>query len=444
MTNQSAEHYAEGQTADSPMATHEIDLKALPGPWVVQYIDRRSGPRQVPLQLGQRVTIGSRQDADIQIEDPCVSGVHCQLDASRGQLELIDMGSKNGVFLGHARISKACLSGATTTFTIGKTVFSLKVTREPATRGNIEPIAGLIGRSEPIVRLTADIRRLAKLKAPVLIVGETGVGKDVVAQALHHLSGRSGQYVPLNVATIPESLADSELFGHCRGAFTGASQPRTGAFELANAGTLFLDEIGELVPAIQAKLLRVLEDGVVRPVGAAQGRATEVRVVSATCAPLAERCANGQFRFDLLQRLSVVTLEVPPLRERRSDIPLLAQAWLERYRAEVGIRGLGDDALAALVAYDWPGNVRELGAVIYRSSVMADSSLIDKATVERALQRKVGVRVQRRSDPHEFMVLAEGNVSMAARLAGLPRTTFRTWLSRSDAPKARENQAGDE
>jgi two-component system response regulator GlrR len=207
-------------------------------------------------------------------------------------------------------------------------------------------------------------------------------------------------------------------------------QQRVGAFEQAHQGSLFLDEIGELAPTVQAKMLRVLEDGIVKPVGATQSRAVDVRVISATCAPLGERCANGQFRFDLLQRLSVITLAVPPLRERRSDIPLLTQEWLERFRTEVGVRCISQEAISRLCAFDWPGNVRQLGAVLYRACVSAEVSLIDGVSIERAMSAQIGITSKRRTDPREFMTLAEGNVSRAARLAGLPRTTFRTWLSR--------------
>jgi DNA-binding NtrC family response regulator len=431
MQTKTSEDNASGHGAGFPGATGEISVDTVLGPWVVEYLDTSKGLKQVFLRRGEQMTIGSRGDVDLRLNDNCVSAVHCLLDATKGGLELMDLGSRNGVFLGGARIARARLERLTSSFTIGKTTLSVRLNTRCESREVTEPIAGLVGRSEPIVRLTGDIRRVAKLRAPVLIIGESGVGKDVVARSLHTLSARSGAYVPLNVAAIAESLSDSELFGHCRGAFTGAVQPRVGAFEQANGGTLFLDEIGELAPAIQAKLLRVLEDGMVRSVGAAQVRHVDVRVVSATCAPLGERCASGQFRNDLLHRLSVMILEVPPLRERKSDIPLLVQSLLERHRGEVGVHSLAPDALARLSDYEWPGNVRELGAVIYRACVNSESSVVDGAAIERALCRRIGGSPRRRSDPMELLTLAEGNVSRAARLAGLPRTTFRTWLSRT-------------
>lgn len=380
---------------------------------------------------GERVVIGSRGDSDLKLLDPCVSGRHCMLEASRGYLVLTDLGSLNGVFIGNVKVESAKLSERLATFVIGKSRVTVRGSSGELHPEEAEPDDGLYGMSEPILRLKREIRRLACLRAPVLILGESGVGKDVVARALHQLSHREGAYVPLNVATIPETLADSELFGHRKGAFTGALHARVGAFERAHQGTLFLDEIGELAPTIQVKLLRILEDGMVRPVGAAEERRVEVRVVSATWNRLFERSSAGQFRFDLLQRLSMVVLDVPPLRERRSDIPVLAQCWLKRYQAEVGERQLSHAAIERLCTHDWPGNVRELGGAIYRACVLADAELVDVDAVDRAMAAR-GVRYDRRGrDPQEILLRAGGNVSEAARLAGLPRTTFRTWLNRS-------------
>jgi DNA-binding NtrC family response regulator len=421
-----------GQKAETGFETGEFAAEAVRGPWLIECREGTGPLRKATLERGASLVLGSGRDVDVHIEDACVSGRHCRLDASGGTLELIDLDSKNGVFLGNARVRRARLPFTSAVFTIGRTLVAVKtITTDVAAHSDGDcAVPGLVGRSAPIVRLSMEIRRLARLKAPVLIVGESGVGKDVVARALHELSGRRGAYVPLNVATIPESLADSELFGHRRGAFTGAVQQQTGAFEEAHSGTLFLDEIGELALSVQAKLLRVLEDGMVKPVGAVQARRVDVRIVSATCAPLNERCSTGEFRFDLLQRLSMVTLRVPPLRDRRSDIPLLARAWLDRFCDEVGFRLLSDEAIELLGEYEWPGNVRQLGAVLYRACVCSDHQVLDIPAIEHALADQVGTSSKRRNDPREFLRLAEGNISRAARLAGLPRTTYRTWLSR--------------
>jgi DNA-binding NtrC family response regulator len=281
-----------------------------------------------------------------------------------------------------------------------------------------------------MLRVIAAIRKHASLRAPILLVGESGVGKDVAARAIHSLSGRVGDYNPINVATIPESLADSELFGHLRGAFTGAIANRSGAFSSAHKGTILLDEIGELPLPIQAKLLRIVEDGIVRPVGATRSQTVDVRIISATWVPLIERVHQGRFRFDLLQRLSTVVIEIPPLRKRRSDIPALVSHWVHLQEPELGRKIFTSAAIARLVAYDWPGNVRELAAVLYRACVGAEGIEVDWHNIDEGLEAGVSSPTQHRADPQALLCRCEGNVSMAARVAGLPRSTFRSRLAR--------------
>jgi DNA-binding NtrC family response regulator len=430
-----------GQSTDEALATSEITVKTGFGPWTVELVGGNMRGAQVRLNHGERLVIGSRGDADLRVRDSWVSGRHCVLDASGRDLLLIDLSSRNGVYVGNVRIESARLAADPSAFTIGKTTIVVRSCVHDSGASMREPIEGLEGQSEPMLRLKREIRRLAKLRAPVLIVGETGAGKDVVARALHQLSGRSGPYVPINVATIPENLAESELFGHKRGAFTGALQGRIGAFEQAHGGTLFLDEIGELAPTIQAKMLRILEDGMVRQVGATEARQVDVRVVSATWSSLAERSGVGEFRFDLLQRLSTVLVEVPPLRERRSDIPALAMHWLKQYSPEIGYKCLSDKAIECLCAHDWPGNVRELGSAIYRACVMSDGDLVEADAIVRAMATHGMRRNRLGRSPREFLLAAGGNVSEAARLAGLPRTTFRTWLTRTGRLESSDSDA---
>jgi two-component system response regulator GlrR len=281
-------------------------------------------------------------------------------------------------------------------------------------------------------RLVAEARRCASLRASVLLQGESGSGKDVVARALHLLSRRPGQYVPLNVGAIPESLADAELFGHKRGAFTGAVIARAGAFEQAHRGTLFLDEIADLPPSVQVKLLRVVEDRQVRPIGSPHSVDVDVRVVSASWAILEDRVAEEKFREDLFHRISTFVIRVPPLRARKSDIPALAHALLARIRDETGPRSLGSAALARLVAHSWPGNVRELASVLYRAAVTADGEHIESSHVEAALAGPSKARPRALSESEAVLLLREhgGNVSAAARTAGVPRSTFRSWLDK--------------
>jgi transcriptional regulator of acetoin/glycerol metabolism len=253
-------------------------------------------------------------------------------------------------------------------------------------------------------------------------------------RTLAELGRRDGPYVPLNMAALPESLADAELFGHRRGAFTGAVTSRVGAFEQAHEGTLFLDEIAELPLSIQVKLLRVVEDGMVRAVGATQALRVAVRLVSASWARLDERVVQGSFRADLYHRLSTVVVELPPLRERRSDIAQLSHSLLRRLRADVGERTLSSAALARLVDQSWPGNVRELGAVLYRAAASADYEIAARHVDEASRPTPNGRRPAR--DARALLEQCAGNVSQAARAAGVPRSTFRAWLSRAGAEGA--------
>jgi DNA-binding NtrC family response regulator len=294
-------------------------------------------------------------------------------------------------------------------------------------------LPGLVGNSLVMQRVVREVRRLAAVKGPVHLRGETGTGKDVLARALHAIGPRRGRsFIPLNVGTLPRELADAELFGHERGAFTGAHASRQGAFEQAHGGTLFLDEVAELSQDLQVKLLRVLEDGEVRPLGGRGLHKVDVRVVSATWAPLYRRVAEGLFRHDLFQRLSVFVIDVPPLRERRCDLPLLSERFLVDLRAEVGPRELSAGALAKLAAYGWPGNVRELRNVLYRAALSTDSFRIGTQEIADSLEKAAApLRVTLSADQARDLVDRNaGNISAAARQIGLARSTFRDLLGR--------------
>jgi DNA-binding NtrC family response regulator len=239
----------------------------------------------------------------------------------------------------------------------------------------VAPIEGLVGQSAAMLELARLVRLVAPTSATVLIEGETGSGKEVVAQAVHRLSARSRKpIVVLNCAAIPEALLEAELFGHARGAFTGAVSSRTGRIEAADGGTLFLDEIGEMPLALQAKMLRFLECGELQRVGENEPVRVDVRVVAATHQHLEERVAQGSFRLDLYHRLAVFPVEVPPLREHLEDLPALAEHLL----AELGKRSprkrMADGVMAALQAHSWPGNVRELAHVLERATILAGAS----------------------------------------------------------------------
>jgi DNA-binding NtrC family response regulator len=236
----------------------------------------------------------------------------------------------------------------------------------------VEPLPEMIGASPSIQELARLVRLVAPRSATVLIEGETGTGKELVAKAVHTLSPRASRsFTVLNCAAIPESLLEAELFGHTRGAFTGAVQSRTGRIEAAHGGTLFLDEIGEMPLGLQAKMLRFLESGELQRVGENEVVRVDVRVVAATHQHLEERSAAGTFRFDLYHRLAVFPVEVPALRDRMEDLPLLAEHFLAKMGREMPRKALRADALKKLAGYNWPGNVRELKHVLERGAILA-------------------------------------------------------------------------
>lgn len=241
-----------------------------------------------------------------------------------------------------------------------------------------EPRSPIVGRSNAAQKLRRDIEKFAPMPYPVLIVGETGTGKELAARELHRQSGRKGAFVPVNCSCLPESVLDSELFGHARGAFTGAEEDRPGLFEAADEGTLFLDELETLSPAGQERLLRVVETGRIRPVGDTAWRSIGVRLLAATNENPVDLLDSGRLRADLFYRLGVLEIRIPPLRERRDDLPLLVEHVLKRVAAETG-REPGkptEELLRRLHQRDWPGNVRELENLLRRTVIAStDGSL---------------------------------------------------------------------
>jgi DNA-binding NtrC family response regulator len=237
----------------------------------------------------------------------------------------------------------------------------------------IQPLPEMVGDSPRMQELARMVRLVAPRSTTVLIEGDTGTGKELVAKAVHRLSNRASKpFLVLNCAAIPEALLEAELFGHTRGAFTGAVQSRTGRIEAANGGTLFLDEIGEMPLALQAKMLRFLESGELQRVGDNETLRVDVRVVAASHQPLQKRSSEGLFRLDLYHRLAVFPVKVPALRERMDDLPLLARHILERLGEEMPIKRLSAGAAARLMVHDWPGNVRELAHVLERAAIFAE------------------------------------------------------------------------
>jgi len=316
--------------------------------------------------------------------------------------------------------------------------------------------AEIVSRSNRMAEVLAEAKLVAASAASVLIRGESGSGKELVAQAIHRASPRASQpFVAVNCGAIPENLLESELFGHVKGAFTGAVANHPGLFQAANGGTLFLDEIGDMPVALQVKLLRVLQERVVRPVGASHAVPIDVRILSATHRDLDLAIIDGSFRKDLYYRLNVVSLSLPTLAERREDIPLLAAHFLARLALKYGrkVNGFAPDAMKALTTASWPGNVRQLHNVVEHVTALATTALVPLALVQRALRvpsmEVLSYTEARQRFERDYLVgllkITDGNVADAARLADRNRTEFyrlmqkhglTPGLFRGDAPVA--------
>ena len=308
-------------------------------------------------------------------------------------------------------------------------------------------LENLIGQSPSMLQMFDIIRQVAPSRASVLITGETGTGKELVAHAVHNLSPRKGgPFVAVHAAALPSTLLESELFGHEKGAFTGAVERRAGRFEMADGGTIFLDEVGELEPAMQVKLLRVLEERKFERVGGNKTIEVDVRLVAATNRDLKKMVGEGKFRDDLFYRLSVVTVNLPPLRERRDDVPLLVAAFNRQYSEEnnVQVREITQDAVNLLMAYDWPGNVRELRNAVEQMVVLARSDRLTVRDIPAAIRSgadltkisvvRPGMTMTVEEAERQLIVQAlketGGNRTKAADKIGMSRRTLHRKLKR--------------
>jgi DNA-binding NtrC family response regulator len=324
-----------------------------------------------------RVTIGRSAICQVRLNDRSVSGSHAEFEAHEAGFIVRDLGSTNGVYLGEVRLREA-LVPIGTRLRMGTSVIQL-VPAEGVVEialSKEDRFFDLVGRSVAMRQVFAQLERVAQSDITVLVTGETGTGKELVARAIHKASRRAkGPLIVQDCSAMPHTLVESVLFGHEKGAFTGATERRIGSFEQAQGGTLFLDEIGELPLDQQAKLLRVLENREIRRVGGEKTIPVDVRVVAATNRDLRQMVSQGLFREDLFYRLAVVTVELPPLRARREDIPLIATTLLQRFcerNPSVTARAIDASAMARLVSQPWPGNVRELRNVIERASSLAE------------------------------------------------------------------------
>jgi transcriptional regulator with PAS, ATPase and Fis domain len=326
--------------------------------------------------------------------------------------------------------------------------------REAGRRHRLDPI---IGRSPVMERLLDLVEKVSDTTATVLLTGETGTGKELVARAIHYQGPRSeASFVAQNCGALPEGLLESELFGHRRGAFTTAVRDKRGLFEVADGGTIFLDEIAETTPGMQVRLLRVLESGEIRPLGSSESRRVDVRVIAATNRDLRGALENGTFREDLFYRLNVVHIHLPPLRERREDVPLLAEHFLARSNEKLGkgVQGFTSSAMDLMLAYHWPGNVRELANEIERAIALAGGARrIDDAMLSEHLRSSVPVRGPSEATASEVetwdlnraleglkrrMILAAleamGTKSRAAQRLGIPRQSLQKMIKRLGIP----------
>ncbi len=324
---------------------------------------------------GEDITVGRGALCDITLRDASVSEFHFRLTAGTEDVLLEDLGSSNGLWIGRARVERAHLiPGAR--FRAGAVRMQLReIETAPCAVVRGDDFFGLRGRSEHMRATFALLARAAPTALPVLITGETGVGKGEVARALHRASGRSGRFVTVDCTRLPREMADGLLFGHMRGAFTGANADRPSPFEEADGGTLFLDEIGELPLELQPKLLRAIDERVVQRLGSNTQRIVDVRIVAATNRHPLQEVSAGRFRVDLYHRLAGLAVRIEPLRNRREDIPFLASLFLAEVCEQLGQSiDLGAEVAAELQRRDWPGNVRELRQTILRAAYLGDGA----------------------------------------------------------------------
>jgi DNA-binding NtrC family response regulator len=393
-------------------------------------------PRQFTLPAGKCV-IGAGEGAEVVIDSPTVSRRHVELELVPEGLLVTDLGSRNGTFYLGQRIGQLTVGlGSRIRLGVVEVELSPAIDDLGEKRARLQSYGRMIGASAPMQQLFATLQRLEGSLVSVLLEGESGTGKEVAARAIHERSlAANAPFVAVNCGALDRALARSELFGHLRGSFTGASEARVGAFESANGGTVFLDEIGDLPADIQPLLLRALENQTICRIGETVERAVRVRVLAATNKDLLEATKSGAFREDLYYRLAVVKLRLPALRERREDIGLLAR----HLAAELGCQELPEDVLEEMKTRDWPGNVRELrnalGAYVaigalareHREATVnldkAFEALIDLDVPYAELKERLNEAFLR-SYVTRLLRHTGGNQSEAARLSGIERSYF--------------------
>ena len=365
-----------------PVPSSEIATRAQPPPDAqaneLSLVVVTGSARGKRMKLGERLTIGKASDNDLVLPDDTVSRHHCELERTPLGIVVRDLGSTNHTRVGRTAVREAVIESGST-IVVGSVELLLRGEphRTQVLPSEATSFGQALGTSLSMRQIFGVLERIAPTDASVLLEGETGTGKDVLARSIHQLSGRNDQpFVVVDCGAVSYNLIESELFGHERGAFTGAVAARQGAFEIAGRGTLFLDEVGELPLDVQPKLLRVLESGEFRRVGGNKPLHAEARIVAATKRNLKDEVERGKFREDLYFRLSVVPINVPPLRTRREDVPALVEQFLELARKRdpnASAVSLTRETVSALAAHDWPGNVRELRNVLDRAIYIASA-----------------------------------------------------------------------
>jgi two-component system, NtrC family, response regulator GlrR len=390
----------------------------------VQLVARIAGRETAPVALGaEGVVVGSADGCDLIIDHPTVSARHAELRLRNGDVWVTDLDSRNGTRFQGSRVKEAFIPVGATLFLGDATLLVIPAAPRSAVR-----LGPLVSVAPQMMQAISALAQVASTDVTVLLEAETGCGKEITARAIHDASKRANApFETVDCGALPNALAASELFGHLKGAFTGADRTRPGAFERAHKGTLFLDEIGELPAELQPLLLRALENRQIRRVGDDAYRPIDVRVIAATNRDLTLEVNAGRFRLDLLHRLAVVRVRLPPLRERREDIPMLVRAILDSLGPRAAGFSLSPDTLRALAAQEWTGNIRELRNVIERTLAMGPAQLESpepaslRADVDYKSAREKAMDAFEREFVVHVLSRFDRNVSRAARESGIDR-----------------------
>ena len=430
-------------------STRSLDPREAREPTAVrvEVVNGTAAGRTARVEVGAKIRIGTRDDCALQIDDDTVSRQHLEIQCEAAGVVLVDLGSKNGSWFAGSQFTRLVVQPPAAVRVGG---VELRIT---VAAGAALPRFGALVGTSAAMRAAFDLMaRVAPSELPVLIRGETGTGKELAARAIHDASDRAARpYAVVDLAAIAPSMIESELFGHVRGAFTGAAADRAGAFEDAKAGTVFLDEIGELDLAAQPRLLRVLETGEIKRLGSNTYRKSGARIIAATNRDLAAEITAGRFRADLFHRIAGIAIELPPLRDRPDDIPVLIAHFAAQFPAALPRPVVPPETLAAMQRYEWPGNVRQLRKVLERATLLAAGGAITaellglevRAPIAATPARAAGepllpfkeakqrlVDVWEREYLEQIIAASTGNVTRAAQVAGIARVHLHRLLKK--------------